>query len=261
MEDAGLPCSVGGTVSIPSQPYQSRARKPQRCYTGRESPPAMRGPTQLHSDHHHVWCRSPHFWQVTGPFSPKPSPHTWTSMTVQGCSDGPRHLQGRLLEHATGTTTVLLAWCLAAGTWQPPEAPASHPGLPVFTHWGLRKLGEIVSSSKQFDQEMCMVELGTEKHIFWVLAQPLLLPLMNPESFHSTSKVSAQREAQHHFQQNFRARKYLNLSFWPGLSSDQHPLLELLCWSTKCGVKAPSIFNKSIKWVPQCSPGELSAIL
>lgn len=54
MEDAGLPCSVGGTVSIPSQPYQSRARKPQRCYTGRESPPAMRGPTQLHSDHHQV---------------------------------------------------------------------------------------------------------------------------------------------------------------------------------------------------------------
>lgn len=111
------------------------------------------------------WCRSPHFWQVTGPFSPKPSPHTGTSMAVQGCSDGPRHLQGRLLEHTTGTTTVLLAWCLAAGTWQPPEAPASHPGLLVFTHWDLRKLGEIVSSSKQFDQEMCMVELGTEIHI------------------------------------------------------------------------------------------------
>lgn len=39
-------------------------------------------------------------------------------------------------------------------TGQPPEMPASHPGLPIFTHWDLRKLGEIVSSSKQFDQEM-----------------------------------------------------------------------------------------------------------
>lgn len=117
-------------------------------------PPAMKGPPNC-TVITMRWCRSPHCLsrgQVRSVPSLCPTPGPpWQSRVAQ-MDMAP---VGSALWATIGTTTVLSARCLAAGLDNLLKCqPASHPGLPIFTRWHLRKLGEIVFSSNQFDQEM-----------------------------------------------------------------------------------------------------------